>query len=357
MRFSWLAAAVLFCTTLVAQESAPERLKVAVFDHPPFAQKDESGEWSGLAIDLWERVAAQMDKPFDYVDVSLEDAIRETADGRLDVVAGAIAISAERERRLDFTQPFLATSAAVAVTKQTRLPHWVDFVRDVMNHGMVSILALLVGAILVFSVVLWLVERRNNDTHFGGKPIHGFGSALWFAAVTMTTVGYGDKTPRTVFGRTLVFFWMFFGIFVVGVFTATLASSIAISRTQTSITRLTDLASYRNGVLEGSLLQEMLRGMGIPSRSFPSVEDGLVALDAGEINAFVDLEVTLRYVINQNYPGRMFTESLPSAHVGMAFAIRPRFGLLEPVNIALIEATTGSAWSQEIERWVGPPVR
>ncbi len=58
-----------------------------------------------------------------------------------------------------------------------------------------------------------------TGAHFGGKPIHGFGSALWFAAVTMTTVGYGDKTPQTPLGRGLAFIWMFLGIVLVSAFT------------------------------------------------------------------------------------------------------------------------------------------
>ncbi len=55
------------------------------------------------------------------------------------------------------------------------------------------------------------------------------GSALWFAAVTMTTVGYGDKTPQTPLGRFLAFLWMFFGILLVSAFTGAFASSLTVS--------------------------------------------------------------------------------------------------------------------------------
>ena len=41
---------------------------------------------------------------------------------------------------------------------------------------------------------------------------------LWFSAVTVTTVGYGDKAPITGFGRLIDSFWMIFGLISFGIF-------------------------------------------------------------------------------------------------------------------------------------------
>lgn len=43
---------------------------------------------------------------------------------------------------------------------------------------------------------------------YGGRPIKGLGQAVWWAAVTMTTVGYGDKAPKTLGGRVVAVAWM-----------------------------------------------------------------------------------------------------------------------------------------------------
>ena len=40
-------------------------------------------------------------------------------------------------------------------------------------------------------------------------------SAFWWAAVTMTTVGYGDKTPVTTGGRIVGLVWMFTSVIVI----------------------------------------------------------------------------------------------------------------------------------------------
>lgn len=54
--------------------------------------------------------------------------------------------------------------------------------------------------------------------------IQTFGDALWWAMVTITTVGYGDLAPITATGRLIAVGLMIGGIALLGVVTATLAS-------------------------------------------------------------------------------------------------------------------------------------
>ena len=51
-----------------------------------------------------------------------------------------------------------------------------------------------------------------------------FPDALWWAIVTLTTVGFGDISPVSLGGRVIGVVLMFFGIGVLGTFTATIAS-------------------------------------------------------------------------------------------------------------------------------------
>lgn len=73
-----------------------------------------------------------------------------------------------------------------------------------------------VGALAVYSV-----ERGVP-----GTMIDGFGTALWWAFVTVTTVGYGDVSPVTSEGKLIAVALMFAGIALIGIVTATLASWI-----------------------------------------------------------------------------------------------------------------------------------
>ncbi|PFG35125.1 potassium channel family protein [Sanguibacter antarcticus] len=57
-----------------------------------------------------------------------------------------------------------------------------------------------------------------------GATVTGFGSGLWWAITTLTTVGYGDTYPVTVTGRLVAAVLMVAGIALLGIVTATLAS-------------------------------------------------------------------------------------------------------------------------------------
>ncbi len=57
-----------------------------------------------------------------------------------------------------------------------------------------------------------------------GANIHNYGDALWWAIVTVTTAGYGDKYPVTAGGRGVAVALTLVGIGLIGALTATVAS-------------------------------------------------------------------------------------------------------------------------------------
>ena len=76
--------------------------------------------------------------------------------------------------------------------------------------------------VYVNSYLVWAVEKGH-----AGATIRDFGEALWWGFATITTVGYGDVVPVTAIGRFFALFLMVGGVFVVGVTTATVVSSLS----------------------------------------------------------------------------------------------------------------------------------
>ena len=81
------------------------------------------------------------------------------------------------------------------------------------------ILAILASSIIIFGGIgVYLVEHKHQ-----GANITRLGDALWWAVVTITTVGYGDYYPVTAVGRVLAIFMMFSGIGIVVLLVGTLS--------------------------------------------------------------------------------------------------------------------------------------
>jgi voltage-gated potassium channel len=64
----------------------------------------------------------------------------------------------------------------------------------------------------------------DAERHAGGANITTFDDALWWSAVTVSTVGYGDKYPVTTDGRLVALGLMLGGIALIGVVTASFAT-------------------------------------------------------------------------------------------------------------------------------------
>jgi voltage-gated potassium channel len=79
------------------------------------------------------------------------------------------------------------------------------------------------GAAIILVFVAALAEL-DVERHAIGSHIRTFGDAIWWACVTIASVGYGDITPVTVEGRFIAVGVMAAGIALVGTVAATFAS-------------------------------------------------------------------------------------------------------------------------------------
>lgn len=74
--------------------------------------------------------------------------------------------------------------------------------------------------IVTFGASLVLAAERT----YPGSNIHTYGEAVWWAFVTVATVGYGDYTPVSPAGRAMATLMLFNGVAVISVITASVAS-------------------------------------------------------------------------------------------------------------------------------------
>jgi len=94
-----------------------------------------------------------------------------------------------------------------------------DILENRSRYAMFLTILLTILVLTVASVLVLQFESQSPDAN-----ISTGGDALWYAMVTITTVGYGDRYPVTMGGRITAMFIMFMGIGIIGALASILAS-------------------------------------------------------------------------------------------------------------------------------------
>lgn len=343
----------LTCLSASAQTQGAndQPLKVGIKVAPPFVIKNDKNDLSGISIELWERIADQLELQYEYVETDLTGLIDGLQGGRLDVSVAALTVTPAREEAIDFSHPFHTTGLAIAVPEEGS--QVLSIVKALFSLEFLATLAALAGLLMLVGLLLWLAERKKNKAMFGGSPSAGIGSSFWWAAVTMTTVGYGDKAPITFWGRIIALVWMFAAIIIISSFTAAIATSLTVGRLESSVKGLDDLSNVRVATVNQSVSDEFLAGRGIRFQREESIDEAVAGLARGRYDAVVYDKPILQYVTSQEFPKR--THILPKTFQRQDYAIGlpNQSELREPLNQALLEIVANEDWQRVLARHLG----
>ncbi len=98
-----------------------------------------------------------------------------------------------------------------------------SLVKDVLeNRSKYAVFLTLVLAMMVLSIAS--IVMVQSQSRVAGANITTGGDAIWWAVVTITTVGYGDTYPIDPLGRIVAVFVMFAGVGIIGALASILSS-------------------------------------------------------------------------------------------------------------------------------------
>ena len=290
---------VLCITCLNSFSQVEENIRVGVKHEPPFLIKESGGTFTGLSVDLWTRIASDKDVNFEFVEYNDHLGLIRALDfHEIDLTINPIHVNEIRLKMLDVTQPFYVSSVGVA-TSQVMKTQAGAFLRNFFSLQFFRIVFLLVMIMFIFGTILWLVERKENRRQFRPGLI-GLFDGLWWSAVTMTTVGYGDKAPKSRLGRVIAIVWMLTAIVTISGFTGTIASSLTVQSLGRNIEDLEDLRNARMiGSVNASSSETFLNSNGIEiDLLYEDVEESLLALSAHDIEVLLYDKTVLDYFIS-----------------------------------------------------------
>ena len=309
--------------------------------------KTQDGEWEGISIDLWRRIAGELNLKYQFKEVDLPGMIKGPADGSLDAAVGALTITAEREKSLDFSQPFYETGLSIAVPKD-RGGAWAA-IKGIFSRNLILGILGLLGVIMTIGTVLWLIERRKNP-HYRG--ITGLISGMLWSATT--AVGHPHhKAPTTVAGELLAILWMLTSVLALSGFTALIAAALTANALRSTIHGVNDLHSLRVGSIAGAEAEDYLSRQRIRFRAFPDLNAGLAAVKDGQLDAFVHDRPLLAWQIRQNYSDTL--ELLQPLFDKQTYGIALPTGspLREPIDRMILTDIRADWWRQTTFRYLG----
>ena len=320
---------------------------------PPFSMQDETGAWTGLSIDLWQAITAKLQRPSAFrAFKTADDVIEAAAQGTIDAGVAATSITGEREKIVDFSHPFYNSGLAIAVSSRNA-SGLMDILKALISPAFLTTVGALLGLLLITGAIMWFVERKRNWDQFEQDPAAGIGDGFWWAAVTMTTVGYGDKAPVTFLGRFIAVIWMFAALILTAVFTAQLASSLTVNKISGPVTGLKDLPGARVGVVNKASSNAYFKRRYIQTIAMDDVAQGLQALDEGTIDAFVHDEPILKFQILKGYQGRLNILPIVFDVQDYGIVLPPNSPDREAINQALLDVTASPTWRTSREKYFG----
>jgi polar amino acid transport system substrate-binding protein len=339
---------------LAEHDSAvPDKVLVGVIDAPPLVMKTTDGRWEGLAIELWQAIAQQLGVEFELREYKPEELVDAVKRAEVDVIP-ALAVTEQHEIVMDLSLPFLRSGSAIAVPAEATRLSWLRFAKRLVSLNILPVIGLLILLSLTAGTIVWLFEARRNREMFGGGTLRGIGSGIWWAIVTLSTVGYGDKAPKTFGGRMVAFIWMLASVILIASFTAAITTSFTVGELRGKVRGLSDLPGVRVGSLAHSASSNFLAKRGIAVLPFGNVKDGLQAVVDKKIDAFVFNESVLKYLARTEFPGRVQILAGTFDQVYLSMAMQSGSPLREPLNRALLKITASDDWLRLVAFYLGP---
>ncbi|XP_047125702.1 uncharacterized protein LOC101241605 isoform X1 [Hydra vulgaris] len=81
----------------------------------------------------------------------------------------------------------------------------------------------------IFGIFIWFSDQFSNPSQFSkGSSLRGPMSGFWFTFVTMTTIGYGDLSPRSVLARIFAMVWFLTGLILNGLIIAFIVTKLTV---------------------------------------------------------------------------------------------------------------------------------
>jgi polar amino acid transport system substrate-binding protein len=292
---------IIIIFLLINISFSKDTLNVVVTLFEPFAMKqrinNDPWKYVGFDIELWEMIAKEINVETKIIESSFENIFKYVESGTADIGMSAISINYSREKNYDFSTPYKKSGLGILV-KNEKNYNIIKSLKGLFTGNFLKVWIALFVFVIITAHLIWLAERGSDA--FDDKYKTGIWQGLWWAFVTVSTVGYGDKVPKKPFSKVVAVFVIMAGIAVAGLAFGQLSAIIEMDASEYSITCKENLKGKKVGCVKNTTSVKAVNKLGAYCVDKEHIEHVVDQLEKGEVDAVVFDIPVLEYIAKNN---------------------------------------------------------
>ncbi len=311
-----------------------------------------------MTIDLLRDLAEQLHFDYEFKESNLSGVQDLVQNNQVDLCGAGLAITAEREARFDFSDPYCVFDQTVAVNADQQ-PSLFDGLRATfLGWGFLAIVLALIAITMLGAAIFWLLEQRGDSEYYAPKDKRAFARSLLWSVMVLAgrdmpkSIGWDPQPPKTTLARSFGVAWMMFGILLLSLFTASAASLLTSRQLQSTVNGQEDLRHVRCATVAGAAAQAYMDRHNIKYTTFATDKDLLNALVNRKIDAAVYASVPLAYYAKTSYANKIVVLRFALRHDFIALALPPGSPLRKPINEAILHTLESKRWQGIVSKYV-----
>eukprot|EP00299_Pterocystis_sp_00344_P006120 c17895_g1_i1.p1 GENE.c17895_g1_i1~~c17895_g1_i1.p1 ORF type:complete len:454 (+),score=105.14 c17895_g1_i1:38-1363(+) len=235
-----------------------------------------------------------------------------------------------------------------------------DTVRSlILSASTVNIIWAMLLIIIAAAHIIWALDRWSNTDQFPRDYFEGIIAGIWWGGVTVTTVGYGDKTPLSKPAKAFGFFFLFVGYVITALLGGTIAANLTAAEISTSTSVTLDDISGET-VCTTDDYKDAVAGLGVKVLSLEAGQEDecFVRLTEGSVSGIVLPRPFLQFRLttSSDLATKYVLTDEEFASIDYGIVLPQDTDILEDLNIAVLTVLEDSYWeTSTFSKWFGEP--
>ncbi len=342
------------------EEVQKKKLKIALFQDPPFSFQKKDGTWQGIAVDIIKKIVVSNNLQYEFVPLSKEaqpfssQDLKEADFSQYDIILKSVPdVIFKKGYTYDYSLPYYVGGIVVV---QKKVP---TTLIDMLLHALsseefITTFSLLCFYITLGMVLMWFFERKQRGTPFRTDIKGGLWDSFWWCTSITSTIFPCELYPKSMKGRVLAIIWMFLSVTIFWGFIGTISSSLTVNQIKAPIQELKSLSALKIAAVKNSSTEVFLKNNMISYKTVESLEAGLKKVQMGENEAFIGPEPLVRYYIkNNNQYDDLIISPISFSTQYYSFILTLNSPLLHPLNYEVLRIINTYFWKKVLFEYMG----